>query len=61
MAGVPAVSEVTDGHRGGRRTAKDTKLGGQEDLEENREGGVAGRQRREEVRGQEERGKLDQK
>lgn len=26
MAGVPAESEVTDGHRGGRRTEKDTKL-----------------------------------
>lgn len=26
MAGVPAESEVTDGHRRGRRTEKDTKL-----------------------------------
>lgn len=31
MAGVPAESEVTDGHRGGRRTTKDIKL------EENKE------------------------
>lgn len=28
MAAGPAESEVTDGHRGGRRTSKDTKLEG---------------------------------
>lgn len=44
MAGVPAESEVADGHRGGRRTAKDTKL-----EEETTEAEV-----------REERGKLDQ-
>lgn len=40
MAGVPAESEVTDGHRGGRRTEKDTKL------EENKETGGGHRKKK---------------
>lgn len=37
MAGTPAGSEVADGHRGRRRTTKDTKL--VETKPEDREGG----------------------